>query len=138
MKILILLLFPFVAFGFPKIPDVSFTYPHLCSVKDSDFREFRYDQKVPYCQRNVSQSMRDRVYDKYEIPVEKRSEFTIDHLVPLSLGGSNSIKNLWPQHMTINTAVIEGHIFRQVRDGEITIQEAINNILDVKYSNRCD
>lgn len=46
--------------------------------------------------RHVTESMRDNVYAEY-----KRSRgpdcCEVDHLVPLELGGSNDIRNLWPQ-----------------------------------------
>jgi hypothetical protein len=45
--------------------------------------------------RNVTESERDQVYAEYGRSETPGSE--LDHLVPLELGGSNDIKNLWPQ-----------------------------------------
>lgn len=46
--------------------------------------------------RHVTEGMRDKVYAEYG-----RSEgpgcCEVDHLIPLELGGSNDMKNLWPQ-----------------------------------------
>ncbi|MGA8654781.1 MAG: HNH endonuclease signature motif containing protein [Chthoniobacterales bacterium] len=33
---------------------------------------------------------------------EKRNDYEVDHLVILSIGGSNSIKNLWPELLRLN------------------------------------
>jgi hypothetical protein len=46
--------------------------------------------------RNVTESMRDEVYAEY---ARSRGPgcCEVDHLVPLELGGSNDLKNLWPQ-----------------------------------------
>jgi hypothetical protein len=47
--------------------------------------------------RNVPDSEKDAVYAEY---VLKRVAYgyEVDHLISLELGGSNSIKNLWPEH----------------------------------------
>ncbi|MBI3305777.1 HNH endonuclease [Candidatus Nomurabacteria bacterium] len=48
--------------------------------------------------RNVSVSLKKKIFDQYGIdyPVPFGS-YEIDHLIPLSLGGSNEIANLWPK-----------------------------------------
>jgi len=46
--------------------------------------------------RHVTEAMRDRVYAEYG-RVRGPSCCEVDHLVPLELGGSNDLKNLWPQ-----------------------------------------
>lgn len=48
--------------------------------------------------RNVSTSLKKKVFAQYGIryPVPFGS-YEIDHLIPLSLGGSNDIANLWPK-----------------------------------------
>lgn len=46
--------------------------------------------------RDVSDSEKQQVYDRYGIPwVSYQHE--VDHLVSLEIGGSNSIRNLWPE-----------------------------------------
>jgi len=46
--------------------------------------------------RSVTESMRDQVYAEYK-RTQGPSCCEVDHVVPLELGGSNDIKNLWPQ-----------------------------------------
>ena len=46
--------------------------------------------------RHVTESDRDRVYAKYG-RTEGLGCCEVDHLVPLELGGTNDMKNLWPQ-----------------------------------------
>src|SRR5262245_59499372 len=47
--------------------------------------------------RNVSQATKDKVYAEYDIKNPKPGDYEIDHFIPLEPGGSNDIKNLWPQ-----------------------------------------
>jgi hypothetical protein len=46
--------------------------------------------------RNVPIAEKRRVYGEYNLEYVKGAD-EVDHLIPLELGGSNSIKNLWPQ-----------------------------------------
>jgi len=46
--------------------------------------------------RDVSQSTKHRVFISY-FGYKPSAPYVIDHLIPLSLGGSNETKNLWPQ-----------------------------------------
>jgi hypothetical protein len=57
------------------------------------------------------QQMKREVYEEYGITSHESGDYEVDHLVPLELGGSNSIKNLWPKcHRTsANTrSVLDG------------------------------
>lgn len=47
--------------------------------------------------RNVAQALKDRVFTEYGITTHSGSTYEVDHLVPLELGGSNSIANLFPE-----------------------------------------
>jgi hypothetical protein len=56
------------------------------------------------CQQNYSQGVRQpRFNDKveafaaYGVSIHDRESYQVDHLVPISLGGSNASENLWPQ-----------------------------------------
>lgn len=47
--------------------------------------------------RNVSSRQRAIVFAKYHVKQKDRSKYVIDHLIPLELGGSNAVANLWPE-----------------------------------------
>ena len=52
-----------------------------------------YSSKV----RNVSEKTKDRVYADYGILNRATGQFEMDHIIPLELGGSNDVKNLFPE-----------------------------------------
>ncbi len=37
------------------------------------------------------------MFAEYGIPYSQHDSYEVDHLIPLALGGNNSIRNLWPQ-----------------------------------------
>jgi len=52
-----------------------------------------YTKQVP----NVTASVRAKVYAEYAIARHSPGQYEVDRLIPVELGGANSIKNLWPQ-----------------------------------------
>src|SRR5947209_1740062 len=46
--------------------------------------------------RNVPASIKSQVFSEYGI-TPKPGGYEVDHLISLELGGSNDIKNLWPE-----------------------------------------
>lgn len=47
--------------------------------------------------RNVPTSVKDAAYREYGITSHKPGQYKVDHLIPLELGGANTLKNLWPE-----------------------------------------
>jgi len=47
--------------------------------------------------RNVPESLKRTVYADYGTEPSVSGSYEVDHLVPLELGGSNAIANLWPE-----------------------------------------
>lgn len=134
------LIFAFILIGcssaepykIPLKPDQRLTPGDVCETFYPDFKEFRYADRMPYCRRNVSRLLRDRVYGDYKIPESERINYTIDHKIPLSLGGSNHIHNLWPQHRNFYTGEIEQKVYLQVKNGSMSVFEARRLIIGLK------
>jgi Excalibur calcium-binding domain len=43
------------------------------------------------------ETVKDAVYAEYGVVSRVTGEYEIDHLIPLELGGANTIRNLWPE-----------------------------------------
>lgn len=78
--------------------------------------------------RRVPMSVKKLVCGEYGVPVAQCNgrNFEIDHLIPLELGGSNDIKNLWPQPVAEarEKDELEGWLHRQVCSGRMSVQRA--------------
>lgn len=120
---------------FPFTPDPSIV-GSLCTTNDSDFLEYRYSTRIPYCRRNVSTHEKRRIYDLYGVPRECQKEYTIDHFIPLSLGGTNRANNLWPEAKIIKKLRqnLELELFQQLQNGQITQVQAIQAVRDAKFN----
>lgn len=77
----------------PILPDPKLTPGDVFDVTAKDICVPGYAKKV----RAVPSWLKRKVYALYGITEYKTGDYEVDHLIPLSLGGSNSIRNLWPQ-----------------------------------------
>jgi len=59
--------------------------------------------------RHVTAKMKQQVWASYGISAVRRNgkNYEIDHLIPLELGGSNELSNLWPQPYRPQAAACE-------------------------------
>ena len=119
----------------PITPDRSISPGGVCTEASTDFMEYRYQEQIPYCVRNVAVGTKASIYNKYRISADSRSEYTIDHIIPLSIGGSNTPSNLWPEHKVIKQERrnLEYCLYLNLRDGVINQKEAIDIVLDAKF-----
>jgi hypothetical protein len=83
--------------------------------------------------RNVPFSEKDQVYAEYGITHHTAGEFEIDHLVPLELGGSNDIANLWPEAASPTPGFhekdqVENYLHDQVCSGAMSLKDAQKQI----------
>ena len=81
--------------------------------------------------RNVPQSEKNRVYAEYGIRRHTPGAYEVDHLISLELGGSNSIKNLWPEKQpgARSKDKLENSLHRDVCDGTISLRAAQKQIV---------
>lgn len=136
--VLLTSLVSFAGDDFPMGPNPEITPGSLC--QNSSTR--RYPEHIVYCERNVSSGTKNalyKMYDEkfgYQTRQMNRSEFKIDHFIPLSIGGSNGTDNLWPQHKTVYqiTDPLEQLLFDKIQEGRIKQDEAVRVIREAKLN----
>ena len=79
--------------------------------------------------RNVSVATKKKVFAEYGIPYADHSDYEVDHLISLELGGSNDISNLWPEAHNIENGSfvkdgLETHLHLEVCKGNISLVRA--------------
>jgi hypothetical protein len=80
--------------------------------------------------RNVPQSEKNAVYREYGIAHRHPGEYEIDHIVSLELGGSNDIKNLFPESYITKPYnahlkdKLENELHVEICSGKITMKDA--------------
>lgn len=122
--------------NFPSGPDQTLTPGRLC---DRPVR-YRYPENIAYCARDVSYETKEILIKKYDeqlgfhIQSMNRSDFKIDHLIPLCAGGSNDSSNLWPQHKSIyeTTDVLEPLLCEKMAQGKLQQADAVKLIIKAK------
>lgn len=121
---------------FPLGPDPQLTPGSYCEHPDS----YRYPEHIPYCERNVNRNTKQRVIQMYneqlgfDIRPGERSQYKIDHLIPLCAGGSNNINNLWPQHQSVYslTDPLEPLVCEKMSKGRVSQKRAIELLMHAK------
>ncbi len=114
--------------GFPPPPDL--TPGELCTPDDKDFDGYRYPSQIAHCRRNVSRREKIAVGASYGVSIDELHLYEIDHYIPLSIGGDNSPRNLWPLVKKVARAksVVEALVYQAVAKGELNQDEAIEVI----------
>jgi hypothetical protein len=79
--------------------------------------------------RNVPSEVSRMVYAEYGITERNPGDYEVDHLVPLELGGSNDIANLWPEAAAPPPGfhqkdVVENYLHDQVCGGSMSLLDA--------------
>lgn len=109
----------------PVVPQAQLTPGATFPVTAADVCVRGYSKTV----RNVPMALKDQVYEEYGIHHRNAGEYEIDHLISLELGGSNSIKNLWPEsYITPINAhtkdALENRLHKLVCSGQLTLPQA--------------
>ncbi|HSV61978.1 MAG TPA: HNH endonuclease signature motif containing protein [Chthoniobacterales bacterium] len=82
----------------------------------------------------VTLAMERKVFARYHLPWERRARFKIDHLIPLELGGADTIDNLWPQKLEAKPygperkELLTQVLLEKVRSGRLTLEQAQEEI----------
>lgn len=127
----------FAGGNFPTEPDANLTPGALCNTPNSQ----RYPEQINYCDRNVSTETKGEIFVQYDqigfrTRSMKRTAFKIDHYIPLCAGGSNDVKNLWPQHETVYqiTDKLEALICEKMSAGVLKQRDAVRIIIQAKHN----
>ena len=107
-----------------SLPNTKLTPGATLDVTKDDICTKGYSKKV----RDVPTSVKRQVYAEYNVQFVPRL-YEVDHLISLELGGSNSIRNLWPESYDIywNAHVkdaLENRLHSMVCDGSISMEGA--------------
>lgn len=82
----------------------------------------------------VTEAMERTVFDRYHIPWERRPDFKVDHLIPVELGGADTIDNLWPQSLSIKPynaqrkELLTQRLLVRITSGQMTLAQAQKEI----------
>lgn len=82
----------------------------------------------------VTVEMEQKVFARYRLPWASRAAFKIDHLIPLELGGADTIDNLWPQSLRARPygpdrkELLTEVMLRRIAKREMTLEEAQEQI----------
>ncbi len=79
--------------------------------------------------RNVPDSEKQQVFAEYGIDYSLHSNYEVDHIISLELGGSNDISNLYPESYSIQYGArikdkLENYLHDQICSGKMSVAVA--------------
>ncbi len=106
------------------LPDSACTTGAVYNVTASQVCRIGYSSSV----RDVPLSEADQVYAEYGIASHAAGQYEVDHLIPLELGGSNDIANLWPEAASPVPGFhqkdqVENYLHDQVCSGKMSLAD---------------
>ncbi len=119
--------------SFAVKPNHALTPGKICTPTDADFYGYRYKEHIAFCTRDITVEEKQKVANQYGgIPQSQWSNYEFDHLIPLSIGGSNDSTNLWPQPIAEAKIKdkLEEQLYLQMSAGTITQAAAVKKIND--------
>lgn len=124
----------FAGRAYPRSPEPTLTPGALCTTPDS----YRYPEQIPYCDRALNSFDKEAIimtYRSFGYSISgERSQYKIDHFIPLCVGGSNDPANLWPQYFTISriTDPLEKMGCDVLAAGKMPQKEVVDVIVNAK------
>ncbi len=115
--------------GLRLLPDPGFTPGATRQVALADLCAADDDEVV----RNVPSSLQEKIFQEYGIHGAPATEFEVDYLITPGLGGSDDVRNLWPEpHSSVwNSYVkdqLEDRLHHMVCERKISLNEAQREI----------
>lgn len=112
-----------------NLPDAACTPGSVTNATANQVCQVGYASSV----RDVPQNIKDSVYAEYGVASHASGQYEVDHLVPLELGGSNEIANLWPQPASPTPGFhqkdqVENYLHNQVCSGKMSLGDAQREI----------
>lgn len=122
---------------FANQPNPNLTPGYLCSPQDPNFAGYAYPEHVAVCNRNVSDAEKARVGQAYGLPTNQWSLVEFDHLIPLCAGGSDDIRNIWPQPLAQahEKDKLENQVCIGMKNGTMTQQQAVQAMYNWIHQN---
>lgn len=114
-------------------PNLAVTPGVLCSQADLNFSGLDYPEKIARCNRNIPADEKVKVAAVYgNIPQADWPQYEFDHLLPLCAGGSDDMRNLWPQPIAQahEKDKLEVAICTAMKAGTLTQAAAVQKVYD--------
>ena len=109
-----------------SLPDPVITPGSTRKVKLADLCSSATDDAV----LSVATPLQERIFQEYGLKGQNASDFEVDYLITPGLGGSDDVRNLWPEphhDATWNSYVkdqLESHLHSMVCDQSLSLDEA--------------
>lgn len=107
--------------AFAEKPDPNLTPGDVFKVTAKDVCAHGYSKRT----RKVSTNKKREVFRRYGVKYFPHA-YEVDHFIPLCLGGSNSVLNLWPQPIVdaVEKDKVESFLCREVCKDEMDLKDA--------------
>ena len=111
------------------LPDSACTPGAILTTSTTTICKVGYTTTV----RDVTTATKQKVFKEYGISWSLHSNYEVDHLISLELGGSNDISNLFPESYLITNGArikdkLENYLHSQICSGKMSVKEAQKEI----------
>lgn len=135
LKVFVVFFTTMIAFGSvgfaTETPKADVTPGALCAPSDPNFKGYDYPEHIARCNRHVSKSDKTQIAASYGgIPEKDWANYEFDHLIPLCVGGSNDLSNLWPEPISQakKKDLLENDLCLAMKAGTITQAAAVAKV----------